>query len=48
MVNKGNHPQMVLFQVSELLLFAHIYIYIYIYMILYGTPPLKPTFLTYS
>jgi hypothetical protein len=28
MVNKGNHPQMALFQVSELLWFTQIYIYI--------------------
>ena len=28
MVSKGNHPQMALIQVSELLLFAHIIVYI--------------------
>ena len=33
MVNKGNHPQMALIQVSEILLFTQIYIYIIIYII---------------
>ena len=31
MVNKGNHPEMALIQVSEILSFTHIYIIIYIY-----------------
>ena len=30
MVSKENHPQMALIQVSEILLFTHIYIYIYL------------------
>ena len=37
-VNKGNHPQMTLIQVSEILSFAHVYIYIYRYICTY--PPL--------
>ena len=32
MVNKGNHPKLALFQVSELLSYPHIYIYVYIYI----------------
>ena len=32
MVNKGNHPQMALIQVGELLLFTQIYVYMYIYI----------------
>ena len=31
MVNKGNHPKLALFQVSELLSYPHIIPYIYIY-----------------
>ena len=34
MASKGNHPQMALIQVSELLSFAQIYIFIYIYIYL--------------
>ena len=30
MVSKGDYPQIALFQVSEIVLFTHIYIYIYV------------------
>ena len=38
MVSKGNHPQMALIQVSEILQtlqLTHIYIYIYVYVYVY-------------
>ena len=35
MVNKGNHPQMALIQVSEFIIYPHIYIYIYLFKIPY-------------
>ena len=34
-ISKGNHPQMALIQVTEILQFTHIYIYIYVFIYSY-------------